>query len=110
MPMRGERRDVIVTSGLGGSYARGLIIGTVVKVDAQQGDTSRRIVVSPNDSIDTLEDVLVVSSVGASYDDDSDSSGSSSSSASANGSSSSSSSSSSSDNSGNGNSSNEGGR
>ena len=46
--------DVIVTSGLGGSYARGLIIGTVVKVDAQQGDTSRRIVVSPNDSIDTL--------------------------------------------------------
>ena len=102
--------DVIVTSGLGGSYARGLIIGTVVKVDAQQGDTSRRIVVSPNDSIDTLEDVLVVSSVGASDDDDSDSSGSSSSSASANGSSSSSSSSSSSDNSGNGNSSNEGGR
>ena len=101
--------DVIVTSGLGGSYARGLIIGTVVKVDAQQGDTSRRIVVSPNDSIDTLEDVLVVSSVGASDDDDSDSSGSSSSSASANGSSSSSSSSSSSDSSGNGNSSNEGG-
>ena len=113
--------DVIVTSGLGGSYARGLIIGTVVKVDAQQGDTSRRIVVSPNDSIDTLEDVLVVSSVGASDDDDSDSSGSSSSSASANGSNnssgsgtgssrSSSSSSSSFDNSGNGNSSNEGGR
>ncbi|WP_417755167.1 rod shape-determining protein MreC, partial [Senegalimassilia anaerobia] len=102
--------DVIVTSGLGGSYARGLIIGTVVKVDAQQGDTSRRIVVSPNDSIDTLEDVLVVSSVGASDDDDSDSSGSSSSSASANGSSSSSSSSNGSDNSDNGNSSNEGGR
>ena len=37
--------DVVVTSGLGGSYARGLIIGTVVKVDAQQGDTSRRAVV-----------------------------------------------------------------
>ena len=107
--------DVIVTSGLGGSYARGLIIGTVVKVDAQQGDTSRRIVVSPNDSINTLEDVLVVSSVGASDDDDSDSTGSSSSSASSggsstSGSSSSSSSSNGSNNSGNGNSSNEGGR
>ena len=112
--------DVIVTSGLGGSYVRGLIIGTVVKVDAQQGDTSRRIVVSPNDSIDTLEDVLVVSSVGVSDDDDSDStasssststSGSNSSSGSNTGSSSSSSSSSSnSDNSGNGNSSTEGGR
>ena len=48
MPMpRVNVGDVIVTSGLGGSYARGLIIGTVVKVDAQQGDTSRRIVVSP---------------------------------------------------------------
>lgn len=66
--------DVVVTSGLGGSYARGLIIGTVVKVDAQQGDTSRRAVVSPNDAISTLEDVLVVSSVGASADDDSSSS------------------------------------
>lgn len=112
--------DVIVTSGLGGSYARGLIIGTVVKVDAQQGDTSRRIVVSPNDSIDTLEDVLVVSSVGVSDDDDSDSTASSSSTStsgpnSSSGSntgspSSSSSSSSGSSNSGNGNSSNEGGR
>ena len=62
--------DVVVTSGLGGSYARGLIIGTVVKVDSSQGDSSRRVVVSPNDSISTLEDVLVVSSVGS--DDESD--------------------------------------
>lgn len=72
--------DVVVTSGLGGSYARGLIIGTVVKVDAQQGDTSRRAVVSPNDAISTLEDVLVVSSVGSDADDSDDSSTSSSSS------------------------------
>ncbi len=82
--------DVIVTSGLGGSYARGLIIGTVVKVDAQQGDTSRRVVVSPNDAISTLEDVLVVSSVGSDADDSDDSSTSSSSSSTASSSSSSS--------------------
>ena len=82
--------DVIVTSGLGGSYARGLIIGTVVKVDAQQGDTSRRAVVSPNDAISTLEDVLVVSSVGSDADDSDDSSTSSSSSSTASSSSSSS--------------------
>lgn len=75
--------DVVVTSGLGGSYARGLIIGTVVKVDAQQGDTSRRAVVSPNDAISTLEDVLVVSSVGSDADDSDDSSTSSSSSSTA---------------------------
>ena len=82
--------DVIVTSGLGGSYARGLIIGTVVKVDAQQGDTSRRAVVSPNDAISTLEDVLVVSSVGSDADDSDDSPTSSSSSSTASSSSSSS--------------------
>ena len=81
--------DVIVTSGLGGSYARGLIIGTVVKVDAQQGDTSRRAVVSPNDAISTLEDVLVVSSVGSDADDSDGSSTSSSSSSTASSSSSS---------------------
>ncbi len=33
--------DVIVTSGLGGSYARGLIIGTVVRVEPRQGDATR---------------------------------------------------------------------
>lgn len=95
--------DVVVTSGLGGSYARGLIIGTVVKVDAQQGDTSRRAVVSPNDAISTLEDVLVVSSVGSDADDSDDSSTSSSSSSTASsGSSSSNSSASANSNSGSG--------
>ena len=99
--------DVVVTSGLGGSYARGFIIGTVVKVDAQQGDTSRRAVVSPNDAISTLEDVLVVSSVGSDADDSDDSSTSSSSSSTAS-SSSSSSNSSTSANSNSGSSSNNG--
>ena len=99
--------DVVVTSGLGGSYARGLIIGTVVKVDAQQGDTSRRAVVSPNDAISTREDVLVVSSVGSDADDSDDSSTSSSSSSTAS-SSSSSSNSSTSANSNSGSSSNNG--
>ena len=99
--------DVVVTSGLGGSYARGLIIGTVVKVDAQQGDTSRRAVVSPNDAISTLEDVLVISSVGSDADDSDDSSTSSSSSSTAS-SSSSSSNSSTSANSNSGSSSNNG--
>ena len=50
----------MVTSGLGGSYTRGLVIGTVVKVDAKQGDSSRRAVVSPNESASALEEVLGV--------------------------------------------------
>ncbi len=69
--------DVVITSGLGGSYAKGLIIGTVVKIDSQQGEASRRVVVSTNDSISMLEDVLVVSSVGSDSSSSSSSSSSS---------------------------------
>lgn len=57
--------DVVVTSGLGGSYVRGLIVGTVVRVDERQGDASRRIVVSPNESAGPLEEVLVVKDIGS---------------------------------------------
>ncbi len=52
--------DVVVTSGLGGSYEKGLIIGTVVQVSSNQGDSTQRIVVSPNDTVQSLEEVLVV--------------------------------------------------
>ena len=52
--------DVIVTSGLGGSYVRGLIIGTVVRVDAAAGNATGRIVVKPNDTAESLSEVLVV--------------------------------------------------
>lgn len=57
--------DIVVTSGLGGSYTRGLVIGTVVKVDARQGDATRRVVVSPTGAAEALEEVLVVFSVGS---------------------------------------------
>ena len=57
--------DIVVTSGLGGSYKRGLVIGTVVKVDARQGDATRRVVVSPTGAVEALEEVLVVFSVGS---------------------------------------------
>ena len=52
--------DVVLTSGLGGSYTRGLMIGTVVRVDGSTGDSARRIVVSPNDTTGALEEVIVV--------------------------------------------------
>ena len=52
--------DVVLTSGLGGSYTRGLLIGLVVSVEGNQGDSSRRIVVSPNETASNLEEVIVV--------------------------------------------------
>ena len=67
-----EVGDIVITSGLGGSYVKGLVIGTVVKIESQQGDTSIVAVVSPNEDASTLEEVLVVFSVGSSIDDDDD--------------------------------------
>jgi len=52
--------DVVITSGLGGSYFRGLTIGTVMKVDENQGGSTRKIVVAPNAKTGPLEEVLVV--------------------------------------------------
>ena len=49
-----------MTSGLGGSYERGLIVGSVVSVNKTAGNTSGSIVVSPNDSASLLEEVIVV--------------------------------------------------
>ncbi len=66
--------DVVLTSGLGGSYTRGLLIGTVVKIEGAQNDASRRIVVSPNDAATSLEEVLVVTSASESSSDSSSSS------------------------------------
>lgn len=70
--------DVIITSGLGGSYTSGLIIGTVVSVETSQGDSSRRAVISPNDQISSLEEVFVVASAESALSTDSADSSSSS--------------------------------
>ena len=58
--------DVIVTSGLGGGYFRGLIVGTVVRVEDSNGQAIRKIVVAPNDTISGLEEVMVVTDVSTS--------------------------------------------
>lgn len=55
-----EVGDVIVTSGLGGSYQRGLIVGAVVNVNKSANNPSGSIIVSPNDSASQLEEVIVV--------------------------------------------------
>lgn len=52
--------DVIVTSGLGGSYERGLIVGAVVNVNKTANNSTGSVVVSPNDSASLLEEVIVV--------------------------------------------------
>lgn len=52
--------DVVLTSGLGGSYTRGLIIGTVARVEGSAGSDTRKIIVAPNDTVSLMEEALVV--------------------------------------------------
>ena len=55
-----EEGDVVITSGLGGSYQSGLIVGTVVSVGKSSGNSVGDIIVNPNDSASLLEEVIVV--------------------------------------------------
>lgn len=57
--------DVVLTSGQGGSYAGGLIIGTVARVENLGDIGSQRIIVAPNDTVSQLQDVIVVTSAAA---------------------------------------------
>lgn len=52
--------DVVLTSGLGGSFTKGLLIGTVVRVEGNAKDGTRVIVVAPNEEASSLEEVTVV--------------------------------------------------
>lgn len=52
--------DAIITSGLGGGYFRGLVVGTVSKIEQRPGDATRTIVVAPNARFTGLSEVLVV--------------------------------------------------
>ncbi len=57
--------DVVLTSGLGGSYTRGLLIGTIVRVDGSANDGTRRVIVAPNEEASSFEEVIVVKSAAA---------------------------------------------
>lgn len=56
--------DVVVTSGLGGSFFRGIVVGEVVSVEQQPGDTQPVVIVRPNADVTSFEEVLVVTGVG----------------------------------------------
>ncbi len=56
--------DVIVTSGMGGVFPRGIMIGTVTRIENSQGASSRRIVVTPNAQVDVSDVVMAVNSMG----------------------------------------------
>ena len=64
--------DVVLTSGLGGSYTKGLLIGTVVRVDGSTTDATRKIIVSPNETASVLQEVIVVTSAASGAESESE--------------------------------------
>lgn len=52
--------DIVVTSGLGGVYPKGIPIGEVTKVEDSPGDLFRHITVKPAVDFSRLEEVLVI--------------------------------------------------
>ena len=54
--------DTVVTSGLGGTYPSGLVIGRVTGVSGQRQELFRRVTVEPLASLSRLETVLVMTS------------------------------------------------
>ena len=60
-----EQGDVVITSGLGGSFNRGLIVGTVSKVEGASGGPTRKIIIEPNESVGPLQEVMVITGMGS---------------------------------------------
>lgn len=56
--------DVVITSGLGGGYYRGLVVGMITKIEQRPGSLSRTIVVTPNASFSNISEALVVIAMG----------------------------------------------
>jgi rod shape-determining protein MreC len=55
-----KKGDLIVTSGNGGVYPPGLLVGTVVEVRSDEGNLNRRARVKPAVDFDRLEEVYVL--------------------------------------------------
>lgn len=55
--------DVVVTSGLGGVFPKGLPLGKVATVESRPGESYYQIVVEPFSRVGNLEEVLVITSL-----------------------------------------------
>lgn len=55
--------DVVITSGLGGGYFSGLIVGTVSKVEGEVGTATRKIIIEPNTQAKPFEEVMVITAM-----------------------------------------------
>lgn len=55
---------IVCTSGIGGIYPRGLIIGTVVSLEADEANVSSNAIIQPDIDITSLQDVFIITDYG----------------------------------------------
>ncbi len=55
-----EPGDVIITSGAGGDYPEGILIGEVKSVEKSENDVSKYAVVEPSEELTEVQDVFVI--------------------------------------------------
>jgi rod shape-determining protein MreC len=67
-----EKNQIIITSGLGGIFPKGLIIGKVVEILPETDGLMKRAIIAPAVDFDRLEEVLVITEVYRGVADDAD--------------------------------------
>lgn len=55
-----EVNDIVVTSGLGGVFPKGLLIGRVIDVDVDPGGLMKNCSIQPSTDLSNIEEVLVI--------------------------------------------------
>jgi len=55
--------DIVVSSGMGGVFPKGLMIGSVKRVDKQEAGLFLKVVVTPSVDLSKLEEVVVLASI-----------------------------------------------
>lgn len=67
-----EKNQIVITSGLGGIFPKGLVIGKVVEILPETGGLMKRALIAPAVDFDRLEEVLVITEVYQGVADDAD--------------------------------------
>jgi rod shape-determining protein MreC len=67
LPLRAEIQagEVVITSGLGGVYPKGILVGKVLAVDGRDGALFQEATVEPSVDFSQLEEVLVITGQGS---------------------------------------------
>lgn len=62
IPVKGDvqRGDVVVTSGMGGIFPKGLVIGSIIDITGEEWELFKRAIIQPGVDVSHLEEVFVL--------------------------------------------------